>query len=63
MIEDPEDPSFIGTEFELEGVDDQEMEAAKLLFLKFSNESLLDTTRLGQIIDRSTDPVPSTSTA
>lgn len=52
VIEDPEDPSFVGTEFELEGVDDREMDAAKLLFLKFSNESLLDTTRFGQIISR-----------
>lgn len=56
VIEDPEDPSFVGTEFELDGVDDQEMEAAKLLFLKFSNERLLDTTRFGQIINRSIGP-------
>ena len=56
VIEDPEDPSFVGTEFELEGVDDQEMDAAKSLFLKFSHESLLDTTRFGQIVSCGAGP-------
>lgn len=56
VIEDPEDPSFVGTEVELEGVDDREMEAAKSLFLIFSGGSLLDTTRFGQIISRRAGP-------
>lgn len=56
IIEDPLDPAFIGTEFELEGVEDKEMEAAKALFLKFSDEELLATTRFGQIISRSSGP-------
>lgn len=50
VIEDPVDPSFVGTEFELTGAEDSEMKAAKALFLKFSDENLLDTTRFGQII-------------
>lgn len=56
IIEDPRDPTFVGTEFELEGVEDKEMEAAKALFLKFSNEELLATTRFGQIIGRRSGP-------
>ena len=56
IIEDPLDPTFVGTEFELEGVEDKEMEAAKALFLKFSDEELLATTRFGQIISRSAGP-------
>lgn len=56
IIEDAPDPSFVGTEFELEGVEDKEMEAAKALFLKFSNEELLATTRFGQIIGRRSGP-------
>lgn len=56
IIEDPLDPAFVGTEFELEGVEDKEMEAAKALFLKFSDEELLATTRFGQIISRSSGP-------
>lgn len=56
IIEEPLDPAFVGTEFELEGVEDKEMEAAKVLFLKFSDEELLATTRFGQIISRSSGP-------
>jgi len=56
LIEDPQDPAFVGTEFELERVEDKEMEAAKALFLKFSDEELLATTRFGQIISRSSGP-------
>ncbi len=53
LIEDPLDPAFVGTEFELERVEDKEMEAAKALFLAFADEELLATTRFGQIISRS----------
>ncbi|WP_296002289.1 hypothetical protein [Rugamonas sp.] len=56
IIEDAQDPSFVGTEFALEGVDDEEMEAAKALFLKFSSEELLATTRFGEIISRRSGP-------
>lgn len=56
IIEDPTDPAFVGTEFELKGVEDEEMEAAKALFLKFSDEGLLATTRFGQIINRRSGP-------
>ncbi|MFI8619224.1 hypothetical protein ACIGHN_27375 [Acidovorax sp. NPDC077693] len=56
IIEDPLDPTFVGTEFEIKGVEDKEMEAAKALFLKFSDEELLATTRFGQIISRSSGP-------
>ncbi|MGW8423427.1 ATP-binding protein [Comamonas sp. HJ-2] len=56
IIEDPLDPTYVGTEFQLEGVEDKEMEAAKALFLKFSDEELLATTRFGQIISRKSGP-------
>lgn len=56
VIEDPLDPRYVGTEFELEGVNDNEMEAAKALFLRFSEEAPLSTTRYGQIISRSSGP-------
>lgn len=56
IIEDPADPSFVGTEFELEGVNDQEVDAAKSLFLKFTSAELLDSTRFGQIISRQAGP-------
>lgn len=56
MIEDPHDSEFVGTEFEMQGVDDLEMEAARALFLIFSGAQVLDTTRFGQVISRGTGP-------
>jgi hypothetical protein len=56
IIEEPLDPAFVGTEAKLEKVDDREMEAAKALSLKFSDEDLLASTRFGQIISRRSGP-------
>lgn len=58
IIEDPNNTEFVGTEFEMRGVDDNEMEAAKKLFLIFSGERILDTTRYGQVITKHSDPSP-----
>jgi Histidine kinase-, DNA gyrase B-, and HSP90-like ATPase len=52
IIEESNDVDFAGTEFELEGVTDKDIEAAKNLFLKFSNEEVIETTRQGQIVKR-----------
>lgn len=41
-----------GTEFILHGVTDSDMSQAKALFLKFSNEEVLETTTYGQILPR-----------
>lgn len=56
IIDEPEDTEFVGTEFEMRGVEEIEMEAAKQLFLIFSTEQVLDTTRFGQIISRQSGP-------
>jgi hypothetical protein len=56
IIEEPRDPAFVGTEFELRNVDDMEMEAAQALFLKFSDEELLAHTIFGHIISRRSGP-------
>lgn len=53
VIDEPVDAAFEGTEFEMTGVDDSEMLAAKQLFLKFSGQSVVESTRHGQIITRS----------
>lgn len=52
IIEDPIDAHFVGTEFELKGVTDNEIDAAKKLFLKFSGEKVIETTRQGQVVKR-----------
>lgn len=50
VIDDPVDTNFIGTEFELKGVTDKNIREAKILFLRFSGEEIIDTTRNGQVI-------------
>lgn len=52
IIEDPIEVNFAGTEFELQGVTDKDIEAAKKLFLKFSDEEVIETTKQGQVIKR-----------
>ena len=52
IIENPNEFDFVGTEFELKGVTDKDIEAAKKLFLKFSGEEVIETTKQGQVIRR-----------
>ncbi|MBX3630272.1 MAG: ATP-binding protein [Nitrosomonas sp.] len=52
IIEDTVDPNFVGTEFELNGVTDKDIDDAKKLFLRFSGEEIIETTKQGQIVKR-----------
>lgn len=52
IIEDAVDPNFVGTEFELNGVSDKDIDDAKKLFLRFSGEEIIETTKQGQIVKR-----------
>lgn len=52
IIEEPTDPHFIGTEFELVGVTDQDIDNAKKLFLIFSGERIIESTKQGQLIEK-----------
>lgn len=42
--------NMIGTDFELKGCNDEDIVKAKRLFLKFSNEDVLEETNYGQVI-------------
>lgn len=53
VVAQPTDPDFIGTEFSFRNVTDSQIDGAKNFFLKFSDESVLDSTRYGQILRRS----------
>ncbi|MEN9374486.1 MAG: hypothetical protein RIR79_2038 [Pseudomonadota bacterium] len=55
IINDAADHDFIGTEFELSGVSDKDIEDAKRLFLRFSGEEVIETTKQGQIVKRNKD--------
>lgn len=52
IIQDPIDPNFIGTEFELIGATDKDIEDAKNLFLKFSGERIIETNKQGQVVEK-----------
>jgi len=46
------DPDFIGTEFILEGVSDEDIEKAKELFLVFSGERCIEKTIYGKVLEK-----------
>jgi len=52
IIEEPNEIDFIGTEIRLENVTDSDIENAKNLFLKFSGEEVIESTKYGQVIKK-----------
>ncbi len=52
IVNPPAEPAFVGTDVALEGVSDADIAAAKNFFLKFSNQSVLDETNYGQILEK-----------
>ncbi len=46
------EPDLVGTDFILEGLTDEDVDKAKDLFLKFSGEKVLETTRYGQVLKK-----------
>mgnify|MGYP001303003066 CR=1 FL=1 len=55
LISDPSDKKMIGTEFVLDGVSDKDIDKAKQLFLIFSGEKIIETTKYGQIVEKKGD--------
>lgn len=51
----PTDPSLVGTEVVLRGVADDDVEAAKRFFFRWSDEVVLDATPYGDLLARSGD--------
>ncbi|MRJ06975.1 MAG: ATP-binding protein [Epsilonproteobacteria bacterium] len=54
-INPPSDPNFVGTEFILEGVTDEDIRKAKDLFLMFSGERLIERTKFGEVLEKKGD--------
>lgn len=52
IIEEPKYKNFVGSEFILNGVTDKDIEESKNLFLKFSGEKVIESTKQGQIVER-----------
>ena len=51
-ISPPSDPNFIGTEFMLENVSDEDIAKAKDLFLRFSGENVIEKTEYGDVLKK-----------
>jgi hypothetical protein len=52
IIYPPSDPNFVGTEFILENVNDEDIEKAKDFFLKFSGEDIIERTEYGEVLKK-----------
>ena len=52
IISPPSDPEFVGTEFILENVNDEDIEKAKDLFLKFSGDEVIEKTDYGSVLKK-----------
>ncbi|KPK98201.1 MAG: D-tyrosyl-tRNA deacylase [Omnitrophica WOR_2 bacterium SM23_72] len=46
------DPNFVGTEFVLDNINDEEVEKAKNLFFKFSKEKTIESTIYGAVLEK-----------
>jgi len=55
LISPPSDPALVGTDFSFEKLADADIAEAKKFFLKFSGETVLDSTSYGQILRRDTE--------
>ncbi len=51
-IEPPRDDGFPGTEIRITGLRDADMKRAKGFFLRFSNETIMEETRVGRILKK-----------
>jgi len=51
-ISEATNPSLIGTEFVLKNISDVEIQQAKNLFLKFTNERVIEKTKYGDVLQR-----------
>lgn len=51
IVKNP-DVGYEGTDFELEGCSDEDIEKAKSMFVKFSGEELLEKTQYGEVLKR-----------
>lgn len=50
VVTDPDDPSMVGTEVVVDGVEDSDVETAKSYFLRYSGDFAIEATRYGEVI-------------
>lgn len=54
-VKPPSDPDMEGTDFVFANIDDETIDKAKRLFLKFSDEEVLEKTAYGEVLSRQND--------
>ena len=55
FVSPPSDPKLEGTEFRLTNLDPAEIDRARALFLRFSGEKTIETTKYGEVLERKGD--------
>ena len=56
FVSQPSDPGFVGTEFVMQGVTDDDITKAKDLFLRFSGETEIENTKYGAVLGKRSTP-------
>lgn len=51
----PSNPDFVGTEFTVKGVNDDDIQKAKDMFLKFSGETQIERTKYGEVLGKKSE--------
>ncbi len=54
-VSKPTEPNIVGTEFILNGCTESDIDRAKDLFLRFSNEELLEKTQFGEVLQKKSE--------
>ncbi len=52
LVDPPSDPSLVGSDVAVDGIRDEDVAAAKALFLRYSGDELLERTGLGSVLRR-----------
>ena len=52
LVDAPSDPAMVGTDISIHGIRDEDMDAAKALFLRYSGDELLEHTTYGAVLRR-----------
>jgi hypothetical protein len=55
VVMTPSDKEMVGTDFVLSNITEEDMEAAKRMFLKFSGDVVLESTQYGQVLEKAGD--------
>jgi hypothetical protein len=52
IVDNPTDDEFVGTEFRIDNCPDEDMKKAKQMFLQFSDSTLLENTKIGDVYEK-----------